>query len=390
MSTTDPIELQSLDYKSLIAGEIWGPNPGNEHAQARLDTLSSFFIHFQNQQQFEQSLESEIVPIIRLLKKHPEKRKSDLRDDCDRASIGSSATREGPSLDLALRCMFLTACSSPGSLTLGGGSIFRPRWKESESLESYLNRVFPISRAPNQDLAVFRQGKLSASYLRSFASIQIKWTDSLSDHLILLKGEGWKSLYIFRHLGFLNVSLNVLSADDEDMAHTALEALRLGCLPPNLLKETLLTLDILFPIIGDSASRAILEKEVQKNQLDKYFLDRFYQDPRDHERPADALDPSNVRLLYEKYPYWADRLFDLWKEADDPTPTTRIERWTEARRNPRFTYWCTVVSIMIAISFGALATALAAVQVWISWCSWLDDPSVAQCGYKKNSRHNTK
>jgi hypothetical protein len=155
------------------------------------------------------------------------------------------------------------------------------------------------------------------------------------------------------------------------------------------LKETLLTLDILFPVIGDSASRAILEKEVQKNQLDKYFLDRFYQDPRDHERPADALDPSDVRLLYEKYPYWADRLFDLWKEADDPTPTTRIERWTEARRNPRFTYWCTVVSIMIAISFGALATALAAVQVWISWCSWLDDPSLAQCGYKKVNGNNT-
>jgi hypothetical protein len=113
------------------------------------------------------------------------------------------------------------------------------------------------------------------------------------------------------------------------MPHTALEALRLyvavsayqqrytpltedrGCLPPNLLKEALLTLDIIFPVIGDSASRAILEKEVPKNQLDKYFLDRFYQDLRDHERPADALDPSDARSLYEKYPYWADRLLDL-------------------------------------------------------------------------------
>lgn len=169
----------------------------------------------------------------------------------------------------------------------------------------------------------------------------------------------------------------MLSADDEDMTHTPVEALKLGCLPPNLLKETLMTLDIVFPVIGDSASRAILEKEVQREQLDKYFLDRFYQDPRDHERPADALDPSDVRTLYDKYPYWADRLYELWREADDPTPTTRIERWTEARRNPRFAYWCAVMSILIAISIGIIATGLAAIQVWISWRAWLDNRRVA-------------
>jgi hypothetical protein len=122
MSTTNTIELQRLDYRLLIADEIWGPSYGNETAKERLATLSSFFVHFQNQREFEQSLESEIVPVLRLLKKHPEKRKSELRDDCDRASVGSSATSEGPALDLSLRCMFLTACSSPGSLTLGGGS----------------------------------------------------------------------------------------------------------------------------------------------------------------------------------------------------------------------------------------------------------------------------
>lgn len=80
-------------------------------------------------------------------------------------------------------------------MTLGGGSIFRPKWRESESLERYFARVFPVSRAPQQDLAIFRLGKLSASYLRAFANVQIKWTDSLSDHLIVLRGEGWKSFF---------------------------------------------------------------------------------------------------------------------------------------------------------------------------------------------------
>ncbi|KAI0199323.1 hypothetical protein F4808DRAFT_432787 [Astrocystis sublimbata] len=375
MSIADPVELQSRLYTSSISDEIWGPSPDAEHAKARNEMLSTFFAHFEEEQQFEKVLENEIVPAIRLLKRYPEKMRRDLRVDCERAATGDI-------LDLLVRCMFLTASSGPSSL--GGGSIFRPRWKDSENLERYLTRVLPVSKAPNQDLATFRLAKLSASYLQQFADIQMRWTNNLTDHLILLKGEGWKSLYIFRHPGFLKVSLDALNADNENLTRTTSEALKLGCLPPGLLKETLATLDILFPVIGDRASRSVLEKEVQQNQLDKYFLSRFSLGPVEHERPADALDPSDVRSLYEKYPYWADRLFDLWREADDPTPTTRIERWVEARRNPRFTYWCTVVSIMIAISFGIVATALAAVQVWISWCSWIDDPSVAQCGYKKN------
>ncbi|KAK9779608.1 hypothetical protein AB5N19_12707 [Seiridium cardinale] len=136
------------------------------------------------------------------------------------------------------------------------------------------------------------------------------------------------------------------------MGQSDVEALGLGCLPPGLLIETLLTMNLLFPIIGDSVSRTILEREVRRYNLDPYLLDHFYLDMRDHESPRDALEPRDIRGLYEKYPYWADRLYDLWREADDPTPITRIERWTEARKNPRFTYWCAVVSIMLAIMFG--------------------------------------
>ncbi|KAJ8133428.1 hypothetical protein O1611_g197 [Lasiodiplodia mahajangana] len=384
MDIAVPVELESFVQTSSIVDEIWGPSPNPDVARTRFDTLASFLLHFEKEREFEQAHEDDVIATIRAFRQYPGKRKSELRSDSESASTRSSGSSDGPNFDLVVRCMFLTACSPPGSSTMGGHSIFRPRWKESESLERYLARVFPVTRAPQQDLASFRLGKLSASYLRSFAYIQIRWTDNLSDHLILLRGEGWKSLYLFRHPGFLKVSLDVLSDADEDAAQTPLEALKLGCLPPSLLKETLMTLDIIFPVIGDNASRSILEREVEKNGLDQYLLDRFYLDSRDHERPSDALDPSDVRSLYLKYPYWADRLYDLWREADDPTPTTRIERWTEARRNPRFAYWCTVVSILIAISFGIFATALGAVQVWISWCAWVDDPTVPQCGYKKS------
>jgi hypothetical protein len=146
-----------------------------------------------------------------------------------------------------------------------------------------------------------------------------------------------------------------------------------GCLPPGLLRENLMTLDIIFPIIGDNASRGILEQGVRKHMLDKYLLDRFELDSQDHyEGPEDTLDPRDVRSLYTKYPYWANRLYDLWREAGDPTPITRIERWSEARRNPWFTYWCAVVSIILVAIFGILAIGLGAVQVWILWCDgWI-------------------
>jgi hypothetical protein len=156
-------------------------------------------------------------------------------------------------------------------------------------------------------------------------------------------------------------------------------------LPPALLKETLLTLNIIFPVVGDRNSRAILEREVRNHGLDTHLLDHFYLDASDHECPGDAVEPRDIKTLYEKYPYWADRLYDIWREADDPNPITRIEKWTEARRNPRFTYWCTVVSIMLAITFGMLSIGLAAAQLWIAWCDWVDDPTRAQCGYKRPS-----
>jgi hypothetical protein len=119
-------------------------------------------------------------------------------------------------------------------------------------------------------------------------------------------------------------------------------------------------------------------------QPGQYLLGHFDVDYGYHERPSDALYPRDVWGLYEKYRYRAHRLYELWRAAGDPTPVTRIERWTEARRNPRFIYWCAVVSIIAAMAFGMLATAIAAVQVWISSCGWVVRPSIAQCRYEKH------
>lgn len=208
---------------SAIIDEIWGPATGPDEARSRFDVLSAgFFSYYENEQRMDRATNGSIVSSIRLLKSFPRQRKSELRDRTD----GSTPPEPLP-LDLAVRWTFLTACCRPGTMNLSGENIFRPKWKDSESLEAYMDRVYPILQPPQQDLAAFRPGKLCASYLRLYANVQLRWTNHLSDHLILLKGEDWKSLYVFRHAGFLKVSLDKLAADDEDLAHKPSDALKL-------------------------------------------------------------------------------------------------------------------------------------------------------------------
>ena len=32
---------------------------------------------------------------------------------------------------------------------------------------------------------------------------------------------------------------------------------------------------------------------------------------------------------YDKYLYWGERLYEIWREIDDPTLMAAIERWSE-------------------------------------------------------------
>lgn len=140
-----------------------------------------------------------------------------------------------------------------------------------------------------------------------------------------------------------------------------------------------MTISLLFPTAGDPKSRGILQREVAAYGLDPGFLQPSWLQDQPHDRLRDALDPVDIRALYEKYPYWGERLYDIWREADDPTPITAIERWTEAKRNPRFTYWCTVVAVSLAVLFGVTATAMGAVQVWIAYCDWAGEEGRPLC-----------
>lgn len=71
-----------------------------------------------------------------------------------------------------------------------------------------------------QDSRAVQVHKLSMGYLSSYASLDVRWTSRLSDHLVILRGESWKSLYIFRHPSFLRVALETLRAEDADLGQS--------------------------------------------------------------------------------------------------------------------------------------------------------------------------
>lgn len=141
--------------------------------------------------------------------------------------------------------------------------------------------------------------------------------------------------------------------------------------------ETLNTYNLLFPAI-DGASDVLQDAA----KRDAVFSEGFAIFSQRHEGPRGARKPENIADLYEKFPHWGERLDVLWKEIENPTPVTRIERWSDRRKSARWNTWWVVVGLFFAVFFGLTTTVLGALQVWISYCSWLDDPMVAGCSAK--------
>ncbi|KAK8024336.1 hypothetical protein PG993_012402 [Apiospora rasikravindrae] len=246
-------------------------------------------------------------------------------------------------LDLTIRIMFAIATLPDSAI---GGQLFRPRWKSEESIAALVDHVFP-RRLPSDiapDSQRIKMQKLSLGYVTQYIQVEIQWTDYLSDHLLLSTGVNWKRLYVFRHPAFIRAALRHLEGKG---AVTEMQAL--------------------------SQRRSIA------TALTPPLLEPLPPDHSYHATQRDALLPRSVSALYQRFPYWGERLYDLWVEAEDPTPITTVGKWSDSKKSGRYVYWAGFVALVIVILFGIAATVLAALQVWISWCSWVDDPNRPGC-----------
>jgi hypothetical protein len=222
--TSDPI-------RGAIAAAIWGED---DKAGERIQRLMKFFEYYRRETitaamavPKDSGLRSiqthaELIEFISLLKENPLKARQELRSHFQSVGshkISSAATDMDAALDLTVRLMFMTACRSQNAYNfVSTTQIFRPRWKEQESLEQFVERVFPRCEPPEQgsrDVTI-RAHKFAAHYLKQYVDIQIQWTDHLSDHLVFQKGDSWKSLYVFRHPSVIEVASKALAEYELD------------------------------------------------------------------------------------------------------------------------------------------------------------------------------
>ena len=147
--------------------------------------------------------------------------------------------------------------------------------------------------------------------------------------------------------------------------------------------ETLRTLQLLFPE-DDVKSRQLLNKEISTKSLDPRLLTSFQFYHGFHEYPGDTSLPEDMQDLFEHFPYWGERLYEVLKEVEDPIPMTWYEKWSDRRKSPRYTYWAGVIALGFALFFSITATILGALQVWISYCSWQGEAVGHSCKFLRS------
>ncbi|KAF0331796.1 hypothetical protein RB213_000779 [Colletotrichum asianum] len=305
----------------------------------------------------------DIASSIRGIKSNPSITKADL---CETTAINAAV------LDSTMQLMLMTTCKTDG-ISLGSSNTFK--WRNNETAAGFLDRVYARVPAGPAYEQLVNVRNLRAYALTRYAGVKIRATEKLSDHLYLIYGDDYKTLLVFSHRSFLEYGLERLENDRDDLNHSTTEALTLGCLNPGLIVETLKTLDVLFPSIGDKRSREILKKWVAENNLDGRLLDN----PTIF---SNNQPPKDLQGLYEQYPYWGRHLARLLREADDPTPVTWWQKYTERGRSPRRMFECAMAALLVTAISAFIATALAAVQVWIAYCDWESAPSRSWCPSK--------
>ncbi|KAI3537020.1 hypothetical protein CABS01_05074 [Colletotrichum abscissum] len=350
----------------IIAESIWGPCESSQekHLARFLDHCALQRLSLCIDQPRTGDSTNEIAGAIRLLRSKPAVRKDEI---LSRMSPNLSRLAY---LDCAVRTMLMTECELEGTAAIGSGNVLR--WVESETLTDYLGRIYPQSTSMDVPKDLIDLKNLRCHILARDAGIKIQQTEKLSDHLYLRHSPGNKILLVFSHRAFLKHSREILSVTRQDLSHSTDEALALGCLPAKLIDETLRSYNLLFPPIGNAKSRKLLREWVKRERLDESLLNPSF----DHSKQD---PPRTLHDLYEDFPYWAPQLARLLEEVDDPTPTTRWERYAERRKSHRHTYKCAIAALVVAAVSGTLATLLAAVQVWISYCDWDKNTNKTLC-----------
>ena len=195
-------------------------------------------------------------------------------------------------------------------------------WPEDQSLPSMLAGQFSSRHVPAPTTVI--SSDLTAAGLKKLRGVEIRYTNNLVDHLRLSGHRARWVLDVYQHKACL-VNFRKERKDQS--------------FPPELIEETLRTLELLFPF-GNKKAKKMLKEE---KMMSLYTAEEDIPEPR-----KDGI---------ASYTYWRNRLLTLQDLLDRP-PETVYQTIRDRRNLSSWTaLWGGVVFIFIlTLLFGILAT----------------------------------
>ncbi|KAH6866340.1 hypothetical protein BKA58DRAFT_459976 [Alternaria rosae] len=254
-------------------------------------------------------------------------------------------------MDLAASILFLVDCGNTCERAnlLEEGSSSLP-WRDGVSAHDFLVEAFP--KRPNPSIISGKErvewpvvtAAVSANELRRVLELRLEATTDLRSHLLLDRERG--VLKVFHCTAMLKETLLVSRSQPT------------ACmLPRQLILEVFDTIhNVLFP--SDSESQALLSSLVAKHGFDEDLM-RF--ESWDHYGHNDTI---------LSYPYFGNRLAELYEELQNPKPRTRLESWFERKSGARYMLMATMIGVFIAVLIGILGLGISGFQAYVSYQQW--------------------
>ncbi|KAK4445220.1 hypothetical protein QBC34DRAFT_165136 [Podospora aff. communis PSN243] len=267
-------------------------------------------------------------------------------------------------LSVALQAMFMIDPAAKenhsAEFTLGG---YRPSsWKSDEALGSFIDRLFPLSLGSSQEAArvAVEYRALRARKLQQRLGARFRPTNNFAEHLLFDEKRNY--LYVFHHVEFLRAQLGRYQSQADPLAVGLDKSLEQGTLPPQILVETLYTLQaVLFPPI-DPGSAQILEELIERRGFDpecaEYEGYKVFRDP-----------PASFQFVY-----WGDRMAHLHQLMTRRPPRNQLERWFNRHSTEGNALFIALLALFISILVGIVSIALNCVQIWMTWYTWKYTP----------------
>jgi len=255
-------------------------------------------------------------------------------------------------VDLAASILFLVDCgiTCEHANLLEEGSSSLP-WRDTVSAHDFLLEAFP--KRPSPSIASGKErvdwpgvaAAVSAKQLRKMLGIRLEATTVLRSHLLLDRERG--VLKIFHCTAMLKEAL--LASGSQPTA---------CMLPRQLILEVFETIhNVLLP--SDHESQALLSSLVAKHGFDNDLL-RF--------ESWNHYGHNDDTIL--SYPYFGNRLAELYEELQNPKPRNRLENWFERKSGARYMLMATMIGVFIAVIIGILGLGISGFQAYVSYQQW--------------------